>query len=208
MYEMYAKSVELKVGILWGEIQVKACHEDLTLVGAGRSACVFRIKNTDTVIKIFHPRFQHIAQEEAEIYSELVRIPQFPSIYETGLNYIVMEYIQGDTLFDCLYKGIEIQEKQVEEVDRVLQIARNRGLNPSDVHLRNIIITDKQEVKIIDVARFKQTKNCEQWDDLKHAYFQLYMKRLFPRRLPKAVLNVIGKMYKKRMIPSCVRFQK
>ena len=203
MYKMYMKSVELVIG-MWGEIQVKKCHEDLLLVGAGRSACVFLIKNTDRVIKIFHPHFQHIAQEEAEIYSILSHIPQFPTIYETGSNYLVMDYIKGYTMFDCLNKGIEIKKDQVIEVDRILQLARERGLNPSDVHLRNILITDKQEVKIIDVARFKQTKNCEQWNDLKNAYFQLYKKWFFPRKLPKLILNVIGKLYKKKWIPGYV----
>ncbi|MGM9927744.1 MAG: protein kinase family protein [Bacillus sp. (in: firmicutes)] len=204
MYEIYANSVEFAFGF-WGDIQVRKNHEDLMLIGTGRSACVFLIKDTNKVIKIFHPKFQHIAYEEADIYSHLTQIPQFPTIYQTGTNYIVMDYIEGYTLFDCLHKGIKIQEEQVNEVDDILQLVRSKGLNPSDVHLRNILVTADRQVKIIDVARFKQTKSCQQWDDLKGAYFQLYIHPLFPRKLPKSLLNIIGILYKKKLIPFYAR---
>ena len=38
-------------------------------------------------------------------------------------------------------------------------LARQRGLNPSDIHLRNIFLTDRGEIKVIDVARFGQKKS-------------------------------------------------
>ena len=56
MYEVYANSIQFAFG-LWGNIKVKSCHKDLTLVGTGRSACVFLIKKTEKVIKISHPKF-------------------------------------------------------------------------------------------------------------------------------------------------------
>ena len=207
MYEVYANSVQFAFGLL-GSIKVKNCHNDLKLVGTGRSACVFLIKNTEKVIKVFPAKFHHVAKEEAEIYLQLKQIPHFPYIYASGLNYIVMDYIKGFTLFDCLHKGIEIREEQVEEIDCVLKLVRSKGLNPSDVHLRNILVTSEQRVKIIDVARYKQAKHCEQWDDLRDAYFQLYARPYFPRKLPKVVMNVIGRMYKNNLIPFYTKLQK
>lgn len=207
MYEVYANSVKFAFG-LWGNIKVKSCHKDLKLIGIGRSACVFLIKETEKVIKVFPSKFHHVAKEEAEIYAQLTQISSFPSVYASGRNFIVMDYIKGFTLFDCLQKGIEIQEEQVKEIDRVMQLVRSKGLNPSDVHLRNILLTTDQQVKIIDVARYKQTKQCKQWDDLRDAYFHLYAQPFFPRRLPRMLMHVIGRMYKNNLIPFYTWLQK
>ncbi|WP_042347529.1 protein kinase domain-containing protein [Bacillus massiliigorillae] len=198
-YKKYAESIVFSKSAR-RSIKVEDFHKDLEQIGTGRSACVFRIKNTNIVIKVFAPRFKHIALEEAEIYKKLAHIHYFPEIYETGRNYIVMDYIEGETLFDCLNKGIAIEEQQVHTIDEVLQLARQTGLNPSDIHLRNIIITSDNKVKLIDVARFKQTKKCEMWNDLKRAYFQYYLKPYFPRRIPKIILNIIAVLYKKEII--------
>ena len=199
-YRNYAESVIFKPSI-YGKIDFRSCHEDLSLVGRGRSACVFRVKNTDKVIKVFPPKFQYIARREGEIYESLGQMPQFPSIYETGENYIVIDYIMGWTLFECLNKGIKINERQVEEIDHALQLSREMGLNPSDIHLRNILITPDQEIKVIDVARFKQTVPCRQWHDLKVAYFRYYHSRYFPKKIPSGIIEAIGILYKRNAIP-------
>ena len=78
-----------------------------------------------------------------------------------------MEYIKGYTFYECLNKGIRIDDDMICEVDRALNDARRKGLNPSDIHLRNLILTPSGTIKVIDVARFLQTKECRQWDDLK-----------------------------------------
>lgn len=192
-YQEITKSVEFKVSPFG--IKVKKHHSEVELIGVGRSACAFLIKGTNKVIKIFPSEFTNIAKLEAKIYRRLKGIPQFPTIYDSGYNYIVMEYIQGHTLFDCLHKGIEIKEEQILEVDKILDSARERGLNPSDVHLKNIILTRKG-IKLIDVARFEQNIQCFQWRDLKTSYFKVYKKKFFPKRLPKLLINIISKIYK------------
>ncbi|MGN1402484.1 MAG: hypothetical protein ACI4XL_13400 [Bacillus sp. (in: firmicutes)] len=110
-----------------------------------------------------------------------------------------MDYIEGITLFDCLSKGISIESQYIEEIDRVLSMAEHRGLNPSDIHLRNILLTKDKEIKLIDVARFRQRKSCRQWDDLKTAYFKAYRRRFFPKKLPVRLMNAIVAIYKKQM---------
>lgn len=174
----------------------------LSLVGMGRSAFVFKIPSDNKAVKVFFPEFKTIAREEAEIYRLLKGIPQFPVLHESGDNYLVMDYIEGMTLFDCLTQGIPIDLKKIEEVDRVLMLAKERGLNPSDIHLRNILITSEGEIKMIDVARFRQTKDCLQWRDLKRAFHWFYFKPFFPKKIPAHVLNMIAAVYKKRLIPS------
>lgn len=173
----------------------------LQLVGRGRSAFVYRIRSTNKVMKIFFPSHIHWAQEEGAVYRELQGIPYYPSIYQVGSNYLVLDYIEGDTLFECLSKGILITEEKVKEVDKALTIAREKGLNPSDIHLRNIIITREGEVKIIDVARFRQKKNCRQWNDLKLAFYRFYHLPFFPKKIPAFILNLIAALYKKNLLP-------
>ena len=179
--------------------------DSLTLIGTGRSAFVFRIKSSNKVIKIFFPEFTYIAKEEAEIYRILQDISYFPTIYDSGTNYLVIDYIEGCTLFECINNGIPITAFHINEIDLALSLAANKGLNPSDIHLRNILITPKNEIKLIDVARFKQTKNCTQWHDLKLAYRYLYTMRLFPKKIPAILLNTVAYFYKKWLIPIMIK---
>jgi predicted Ser/Thr protein kinase len=194
----YANSIVFNVKKT--NIQVKQHHEDLTLIGTGRSACVFRIKDTNRVIKVFPKEFAHIAKEEADIYSLLTNISYFPSIYETGPNFLTMDYIKGETLFQCVNKGIHIDEEHINKVDHILEEVRKLGLNPSDIHLRNIMITPDDQIKMIDVARFNQKKHDNQWDDLKNAYYRFYKHPLFPKSLPVYLLNFIAALYKKKIL--------
>ncbi|PIC64633.1 serine/threonine protein kinase [Sporosarcina sp. P13] len=179
-----------------------SCDPSLQIVGIGRSAFVFRVKSSNKAIKVFFPDFAYIAREEAEIYTSLEDIQYFPSIYETGLNYVVMDYIEGDTLFECITQGKMITVDHIKEIDHALLLASKRGLNPSDIHLRNIIITPDDEIKLIDVARYRQIKDCRQWSDLKNAYCQFYRKYFFMKKVPSSLLNTVAFLYKKGLILS------
>lgn len=185
-----------------GRVLLNDKDPNLEFIGAGRSAYVFRIKNTDKVIKVFFPSFTKIAKEEAEIYKILDNIPYYPNIYGSGRNYLVIDYIEGHTLFNCLEKGYPITNENIREIDIALNLAINKGLNPSDVHLRNIILTPKGSIRMIDVARFRQTKNCTQWNELKTAFHKLYKRRIFPKKIPALLLNFIALLYKRKLLPS------
>ncbi|MGQ9026206.1 protein kinase family protein [Bacillus licheniformis] len=174
--------------------------DDLELIGKGRSAYVFKLTEEggrEMALKVFFPEFKNIAAREAEIYKKLSDSNYYPDIDETGPSYILMEYIKGYTFYECLNKGIRIDDDMICEVDRALNDARRKGLNPSDIHLRNLILTPSGTIKVIDVARFLQTKECRQWDDLKTAYQTLYKKSRFPQRLPKMWMELIAYLYKK-----------
>lgn len=175
--------------------------KSLQHIGTGRSAFVFKIGSSNKSIKVFFPIYTHIAKEEAEIYNVLQNNPYFPSIYETGINYIAMDYIDGYTLFECLTHGKAITSAHINEIDHALSLASKLGLNPSDIHLRNIFITSNNEIKLIDVARYRQKKDCNQWNDLKKAYRQIYRKFCFSKKVPSLLLNIIAFLYKKRFIP-------
>ncbi|MBM7661495.1 putative Ser/Thr protein kinase [Bacillus mesophilus] len=172
----------------------------LDFIGEGRSAVVFRIQSSDYALKVFFPNQEQTAIEEAEIYQQLQTISYFPTIYGSGHNYIVIDYIEGITLFDCLRSGIRISPEHIQEADHALAAARESGLNPSDIHLKNIMITKTGEIKLIDVARFRQIKNCSQWDDIKLAYFRFYKRIYSPKGIPDYFLNMISNLYKKPVV--------
>ncbi|KAA9020005.1 protein kinase family protein [Niallia endozanthoxylica] len=180
---------------------LKEKHKDLEFAGAGRSAYVFKIKSTEKVIKVFFPPFTAIAKEEARIYRILQGVDYYPSLYDAGENYIVIDYLSGATFFDCLTNGKIIYPHHIQAVDHALLLAKQRGLNPSDIHLRNILLTSKDEIKLIDVARFGQKKDCHQWADLKKTFYQYYNKGLLPKKMPVWLLNRIADIYMKRWLP-------
>lgn len=180
---------------------VKSKDETLSIIGSGRSAFAFRPQSTNQVIKVFYPPFEHLATKEAEIYKELKGISYYPNLYASGPNYIVIDFIEGHTLFECLTNGIPITKKHIEEIDHALYLAKKSGLNPSDIHLHNLLISNKGDVKIIDVARFRQQKDCTQWKDLKKAFFKYYFLSYFPKKIPEFILNLISAIYKKKLFP-------
>jgi predicted Ser/Thr protein kinase len=194
-----AESVKFKVK----GTRVEVVHKDAALefIGAGRSAFIFKIQSTDKVIKVFFPPYTSIAKEEAKIYETLQGNTYYPAMYEAGSNYLVIDFIAGDTLYECLSKGIPITKESITEIDAALKVARLKGLNPSDIHLRNIFITNEGNIKIIDVARFKQTKDCTQWSDLKKAFYKFYCTPFFPKKIPVFILNIIAALYKKKLLP-------
>ena len=167
-------------------------HPELEPIGKGRSAYAFKIKETNLVIKVFFPSFESVAKEEADVYKVLGQNPYYPSLYDSGDRYLVIDYISGDTLFDCLVKGIEIRNEYIHEIQQALLYARKQGLNPADIHLKNIILTKDKSIKMIDVARFRQHQKCRRWLDLKKAYTKIYKKWFFPNKTPEFVLNLIA----------------
>lgn len=192
-YEQYAGVTFERHG---QDTRVTAYHPDLELHGIGRSAAVFRIKSTRLVIKVFFPGYTYIAAEEAVIYRKLEGLPQFPGLYEAGPNYIVIDYIEGKTLFECLIEGIWIDPAYMKQVDEALIAARRLGLTPSDVHLRNLILTPDGRLYLIDLARFRQGQQVDhQWEDLKRMY-RLYRLRFMPKRYSERWLNGVAYLYR------------
>lgn len=196
-YQKLASSV-----IMNNKNQLISYDESLKLIGKGRSAFVFKLESTNKAMKVFFSNFEHLAKIEGEIYDALQSIHYYPSVYELGSNYFVMDYIDGLTLFECLTNGKLITPVHINEIDYALSLASEHGLNPSDIHLKNILITSNGEIKIIDVARFRQTKACMQWTHLKKSYHQLYRKRFFPQKIPVVSLNIMAFLYKKSLIPT------
>ncbi|MBM7577976.1 protein kinase family protein [Jeotgalibacillus terrae] len=183
------------------EHTVSSSDSGCLLIGVGRSAAVFKIAGEQKVIKVFFPGLEGVAAEEAHIYGLLSDSEFYPRLYDSGMNYLVIDFIEGKTFFQCLTAGIQIKKKYLDEVDEALGVARNAGLNPSDVHLRNIILKPDGHIMMIDLARFRQVKDHDQqWEDLKKVW-RYYDHRYFPKKIPESLLNIAAFIYKKTWEP-------
>ena len=195
-YEGLVSSVNFKK-TLFNKYKLISFSNDLSLVGKGRSASVFHIKNTMKVIKVFYPGFQYLSQKEAMIYKKLENMDAHPRCFDYGYGYIVLDYIEGEPLFDYLVKGKYISKDIVDTIDCYIQEIKARGLYPGDVHLKNIIVTPNDKVKLIDLVRYDLSENDHRWHDLKKAYEQFYQLRFSPKKYAKWFLFLIAYIYKK-----------
>ena len=167
----------------WNGDKVHSYPDQFVWIGQGRSAVAFKIEQTNQVVKVFYPKYKHLSQIEADVYRRLSNHDLFPELYGVGEGFLVLEYVAGQTLYDCLIQGVSITEEMVEQVDFAMQYARSQGLNPSDTHLKNILLTEEGAIKVIDVVRFTQEEECPHWDDLKKGVFFLLSKTLFPKKV-------------------------
>ncbi len=196
----YAASIRLRIDSETGLVMPISIPDGLRLMGSGRSAAVFHSDSApDRVLKLFHPAFLKMASQEIEVYRILGKTNYYPQMYAHGDNYLVIDYIDGRTFYQCLVEGVLIPEEAIVQVDEAVELARQKGLNPSDLHLKNMMLTS-DGVKLIDVARFMQQKTCGQWADLRKAYYTKYRRPMFPKKLPEKVLDWIVIKYRRNEI--------
>ena len=71
-----------------------------------------------------------------------------------AMPYIVMEYVEGQTLRDTMHKGERFQlQRAVEIVEGILialQYSHKSGIVHRDIKPGNIMITDSGDIKVMD----------------------------------------------------------
>src|ERR1700686_5590731 len=76
-------------------------YEILASIGAGGMGEVYRARDTrlnrDVAIRVSNAQFSERFEREAKAIAALNH-PNICQIYDVGANYIVMEYIEGETL--------------------------------------------------------------------------------------------------------------
>jgi serine/threonine protein kinase/Tfp pilus assembly protein PilF len=121
-------------------------------------------------VKAIGARFQLDPQaksrflREARVLSQLEH-PQICKIYDyiegEESDYLVLEFIDGKSLRDRIGTGIDKQLKLKisEQIAQVLVAAHEKGIIHRDLKPSNIMVTGKNEVKVLDfgLARFVKT---------------------------------------------------
>lgn len=179
------------------QLFVKNYPDSWRCIGIGTKAAVFQPnEKKDISIKIYPKEYIHIAKEEAGIYQQLGKNPLFPGFYCKGDNYIIISFRPGNSVFECLLKGIFIPEQVIIDVDEAISYARSRGLNPSDIHTKNIIVHNGRGF-LIDISEYRKEKVCNRWEHLKKVYYEYYLDVYKPGfTIPFWALETIRRWYK------------
>lgn len=174
------------------------------LLGKGNHAAVlYHPSCPDQVVKIYAPGRPGLA-EELEVYRRLGSHPTFSECLHAAESFLLLKRLYGVTLYDAMHLGLRIPKLVIKDIDQALDYARDRGLHPHDVHGRNVMM-HKGRGLVADVSDFLHKEDCSAWNDLKKAYYCLYLP-LFSSlrlRLPYFVLDIVRLLYRfyRRLVP-------
>jgi hypothetical protein len=167
------------------------------LLGTGNyAAVVVHPDYANLVVKIYAPGRPGF-EEEVEVYRRLGQHPAFSECFHAEQGFLILKRLQGVTLYDCMHRGIKIPPSVIRDIDQALYYARSVGLNPHDVHGKNLMIAQGKGL-VVDVSDFLKLEACSAWEDLKRAYHWLYLPILsrLPLGFPYQLLDVIRAFYR------------
>lgn len=153
--------------------------------GSGGTACVYRgrdsLLNRTVAVKVlntsltsdneFVAKFRREAQAAASLSN-----PHVVGIYDVGEDngtyYIVMEYVEGKTLKQCIEDQGTLPESEVVDISmqicEALRHAHRHGVIHRDIKPHNILLTRDSQVKVADfgLARATTTATLTESDSL------------------------------------------
>lgn len=175
-------------------VTISGIPAEMRCVGVGTDAAVFQsLRAPDVVFKVYAEEKKEKVETEAAVYKQLGESEFFPICYAAVDNYLVISFEEGITLFDCLLQGVRVPEQAIQDVEAARKFVREKGLNPRDIHLKNILLKDGR-AKIIDVSEYVMPGNDFRWEHLKKAYEEYYS-IIDGRPMPFWLLETIRKWY-------------
>ncbi|MGM7635712.1 serine/threonine protein kinase [Bacillus sp. Hm123] len=177
-------------------VTIEALPPQWTCVGKGTDAAVFvHADFPQYAFKIYAHAKEETRRNEVKAYEKLNNHPYFPTFYGTGERFIAISYEHGIHLQDCLIEGINIPSRVIEQVDEAIAYARQVGLNPRDIHLKNIIMQD-ETIKLIDVSEYVLPGDDKRWEHLKEGY-RMYYPLIRHRKIPIELIDFAKGHYQK-----------
>jgi serine/threonine protein kinase len=141
-------------------------HEITALIGVGGMGEVYRARDTrldrTVAIKVLpvHLSSDPLRRQRFEREARAISALQHPNIctlydvgQQDGTNYLVMEYLEGETLASRLAKGLLPLEQTLRfgiEIVDALNAAHHRGIVHRDLKPGNIFLTAHGECKVLD----------------------------------------------------------
>jgi hypothetical protein len=190
-------NIKLSIENPFDPIIVKNQSSTWKTIGSGNYAGVFsHDSNPNWVVKVYGRKPEDLKKEVA-VYHQLGNHQSFSSLIDYGDNYLILKRIEGITLFDAVIKGIRIPESVIKDVDNGIAYARSVGLNPYDVHGKNVVMCNGRGY-IVDVSDFYKEGRCHKWEDLKKAYYQVYLPFIykFHPPIPFFMVDSVRKGYR------------
>ncbi len=167
----------------YNPVRVFQIPQPWQLLGTGNYAAVFNHpSHNDIVVKIYAPGRSGWA-EEVEVYHRLGYHQAFSQCLYAEANWLILKRLHGVTLYDCMHLGLKIPRQVIQDIDQALEYAKSKGLNPHDVHGRNVMMFQGKGL-VVDVSDFLDPSPCCVWEDLKKAYYWLYQPLFSWHRLP------------------------
>lgn len=124
--------------------------EDLKHIGSGASADVYKYKNY--AIKLFDECDDD--NSDGIILEKLQDIKIFPKLYFYNNEIMVTEYYHHVPAYDYFERNVDISYTHED----IFRMCYNKGYMPYDIHDENVVITNKDELKFIDVGNFRSIK--------------------------------------------------
>lgn len=175
-------------------VTLKGNSDAFECIGVGTDAAVFRfLQMPHLAFKVFSDDKLDKKDQEIEVYLKLGRSEYYPEYYGSGSNFLVISYEEGITLHDCLLKGIHIPQQVIHDVDNARYYASKKGLNPRDIHLKNILLHEGR-AKILDVSEYMKSGNDNRWQYLKDGYHEHYH-LIAGKAIPLWILETVTKWY-------------
>lgn len=170
---------------------------ELKCIGIGTDAAVFQSPKVPAyAYKLYAKDKLDKVKMEAEVYRKIGDSPYFSTCFASSDTYLVLSYEEGNTLFDCILQGIHIPQQVIKDVEEAREYVRSKGLYPSDMHLKNILLQDGR-AKILDVSEYAIPENDYRWEHLKEGY-EKYYHLIDGHPVPFWVVETIRKWYHKR----------
>ncbi|MDR7080253.1 putative Ser/Thr protein kinase [Neobacillus niacini] len=125
-------------------------------IGKGLQGAVFKLSD-DSCVKIFFKR--EVAKQEKEAMLKGRGLPSMPKLFESGHNYIVMEYIDGPSLRDYLQDHGTITESITRQIVFMKREMKRLGFTNLDICVsRHIFVDNQQILKTVDHANVYKQK--------------------------------------------------
>jgi len=131
-------------------------YEILDLIGAGGMGEVYRARDTrlDRIValKVSKEQFSERFEREARSVAALNH-PNICALYDVGPNYLVMEYVEGESLGGAL--PIPLVVSYARQIAEALEAAHEKGIVHRDLKPANVKVTSAGTIKVLDFGLAK-----------------------------------------------------
>ncbi|SDN59577.1 Predicted Ser/Thr protein kinase [Paenibacillus sp. yr247] len=119
------------------------------LLGQGAQGAVFQL-SSDRCVKIYAREKDVLREKKVLAAAKASNSPFFPELYETGRNYVVMEFLKGPTLPEYLKEKKAFPKWVANQLIEMLQDMERLKLTRLDARPRHIYVVKSKRLKVID----------------------------------------------------------
>lgn len=116
-------------------------------IGRGLQGMVFQLDH-ERCVKIYFK--EKNVDLEMKAYHLVKRYSFIPKIFESGSNYIVMEFIEGPSLFEYLKKKKYLRKSISRQILRIQRKVKKAGFTRIESKLDHFIVPEGDVIKFVD----------------------------------------------------------